>query len=504
MTRKDNYYSISVKNFLSISAMLFFLLLLSIVLTYILPKGEFARSEDGSFDYSCVTPIENAGGIPVLQGLAAPVLVFFSPGGKNLIFLSLFILSVNASFYLMRETGGMRAIADGIFKRFEKRQRLLLVMISFLFFCFGSFLGLFEEVLVLLPVVCSLCLTAGFDSFTGFLCCTVSCGFGFAAAMTNPFTVITATGLIGISPMENFGFRLIIFIIMFALLQGFIYLYTAKLKKDRSSGPGVEYNKRRMTESVKADGDLRPAGKEFTHKELPDEKGKEDTLPDDVLKKTESGNGEKTVKGYTVFLTGLMILILISPLIPVMRNVIIVILTLYSLIFGVMTALYVSRDKKSILRKTLNGLTLGLPAVFIIALSGSVKYVFEEGRILPVTVSVLNRLMEGHKPLGNAFFIFLIILILEFFISSSTAKAVFVMGILAMLNTGIGKGMSVLLFIFADGYTNVFFPTSPVLLIALSMIGVGYFEWVKKSMPLFLCTFALLAGFIVIGVYCGF
>ena len=486
MDRKDNSNSISTKNFIGICVMLFFLLILSIALTYILPKGEFGRFEDGSFNYSDVTVIEDAGGIPLLQGLLAPVLVFFSPGGRNLIFLSLFILSVNASFYLMRETGGIKAIVDIIVKRFENRQRLLLVVMSFLFFCFGSFLGLFEEVLVLLPIVCSICLLAGFDSFTGFLCCTVSCGFGFAAALTNPFTVITASELIGTGPMEHIGFRIIIFLTMFALLQGFIFFYTSKLKKDRVVSLTREYDlgisKRKEINPVDSDKELTDTG----------------------LMQNDRKSGKKILVGYSVFLAGLLMLITVCSIIPVLRNFIIVILTLYSLIFGVLTALYVSKEKKDILKKTVQGLVLGFPAVLIIALSGSVKYVFEEGKIMPVMVSVLNHQMEGQKPLGNAFFIFLIILILEFFISSSTAKAVFIMGILSMLNTGIGKGMSVLLFVFGDGYTNVFFPTSPVLLIALSMIGVEYFKWVKKSLPLFLCTFALLAGFIVIGVYCGF
>ena len=501
MNRKDNFGSISGKNFISICVMLFLLLILSIALTYILPKGEFGRFEDGLLNYSDVTVIENAGGIPLLRGLMAPVLVFFSPGGKNLIFLSLFILSVNASFYLMRETGGIRAIVDVIVKRFEKRQRLLLVVMSFLFFCFGSFLGLFEEVLVLLPIVCSICLMAGFDSFTGFLCCTVSCGFGFAAALTNPFTVITASELIGTGPMEHIGFRFIIFVTMFALLQGFIFLYTSKLKNNRGISLTYEYDrgisKRGEKTSVVSDGKL--ANTELTNTELTDTK-----LADAEPTQTDGKSGKKILRGYTVFLTGLLVLITVCSMIPVLRNVIIVILTLYSLVFGVLTAFYVSKEKKGIPKKALRGLVLGCPAVLIIALSGSVKYVFEEGRILPVMVSVLNHRMEGQKPLVNAFFIFLVILILEFFISSSTAKAVFVMGILSMLHTGIGKGMSVLLFIFGDGYTNVFFPTSPVLLIALSMIGVEYFKWVKKSLPLFLCTFALLAGFIVIGVCCGF
>ena len=64
--------------------------------------------------------------------------------------------------------------------------------------------------------------------------------------------------------------------------------------------------------------------------------------------------------------------------------------------------------------------------------------------------------------------------------------------------------MLVLIYTFADGYTNVLFPTSPVLLISLSMIGVDYFKWVKKSVPLFVANLALVVLFLAIGIAFGY
>ena len=86
----------------------------------------------------------------------------------------------------------------------------------------------------------------------------------------------------------------------------------------------------------------------------------------------------------------------------------------------------------------------------------------------------------------------------------TTAKAILVMGLLAMVNTGLSKQMLVLLYTFGDGYTNVIFPTSPVLLISLSMIEVDYFKWVKKSLPLFAVNLLLVLGFIALGVVLGY
>ena len=60
--------------------------------------------------------------------------------------------------------------------------------------------------------------------------------------------------------------------------------------------------------------------------------------------------------------------------------------------------------------------------------------------------------------------------------------------------------MLVLLYTFGDGYTNVLFPTSPVLLISLAMLDVEYFRWVKKSSLFFLLTFLVVIGFICLGI----
>ena len=77
------------------------------------------------------------------------------------------------------------------------------------------------------------------------------------------------------------------------------------------------------------------------------------------------------------------------------------------------------------------------------------------------------------------------------------------MSILGALTLGINKEMLVLIYTFADGYTNLLFPTSPVLLIGLSMIGVSYFKWLKQSWLLFIIVFALVIGFIMLGILIG-
>ena len=468
--------NISKKTFIEVAVLLVVLLAVSIVLTYLVPKGEFGVLPDGTTDYLQYTRRDDIAGIPWYQGVFAPVLVFFSSDGLTLAMLSLFLFVIAAAFQVMNDVGGVRVLVGAVSDRFRSRRRMLLLLLSFLFYCFGAFLGLFEEMLTMLPIVAALCVVLGYDSFTGFLCCILSCGFGFASAITNPFTVLLASAIINVNPLLHIWFRIIIFVVMFALLQVFIHLYLRRIAGDPDASL-TRSRDRLLRENA--------AG----------------IISDDVI---PAEKRKRLMRVYAAFLLAALVLIIAASLLPAVRGYTVVILIVYFLVFGIAAGLLVSDDRKSVWKSFGRGFLGALPTLVPIALAASIKYVFDRGGILPTIVYRINGIVAGHGAVTVALVIYLIVLLLEFFISSSTAKAIFVMGLLAVVNTGLSKEMLVLLYTFGDGYTNVLFPTSPVLLISLSMIGVEYFTWIKKSIALFLVNLVLVVGFIVLGVAVGY
>ncbi len=473
---KKTLLNISKKTFIQVTALLLALLIVSIILTYIVPRGEFGTLADGTADYLSYSRRDDLPGIPLWQGILAPVLVFFSSDGLTLAMLSLFLFVISAAFQVMDDAGGIRALVGAVAERFRNRRRLLLVLISFLFYSFGAFLGLFEEMLTMLPVVTSLCVLLGYDSFTGFLCCILSCGFGFASAITNPFTVLLASEIIGANPMEHVWYRLVIFAVMFLLLTAFISLHLGRIRRDPSASP-----------TFSRDEALRRAG----------------TSAGETDKRNEIRDA-RVRRIYAVFLLVALALIVVSSILPAVRGYAVPILTAYFLIFGIAAGAAAVGDLRAVLRSFLRGLGGALPTLVFIALAASVKYVFDRGAILPTVVNQINTAVSGHSLFAVALIIYLIVLALEFFISSSTAKAILVMGILSVTSVGLTKQMLVLIYTFADGYTNVLFPTSPVLLISLSMLEIDYFSWLKKSWPLFLLNMALVLGFLFLGIVVGY
>ena len=101
MEQKGNDNSIAKKSFISVLMMLSVLLIVSVILTYFIPKGEFGKTQNGETDFTACIRLDGVSGIPLWKGLLAPVLVFFSGDGISLICLSLFIMAISASFNVM-------------------------------------------------------------------------------------------------------------------------------------------------------------------------------------------------------------------------------------------------------------------------------------------------------------------------------------------------------------------------------------------------------------------
>ncbi len=474
MDKNKTLINISKKTFIQVTALLLALLVVSIVLTYVIPAGRFGTNPDGTVNYSVYEKVDGVRGIPLWKGILAPVLVFASGDGLTLIMLSLFLLVISAAFQVMNDAGGISALVGSVSERFKSRRKLMVALISLLFMCFGAFLGLFEEMLTMLPVITVLCLAVGYDSFTGFLICIISCGFGFASAITNPFTVLLACEIIGANPMEHIWYRVIIFIVMYLLLECFIFLYIRRLEKKPEMSYTYEHDLR-----IRETANLNEA------------------------LSASAGREKKTRIVYALFLILSLVLIGVCSFTS-LRSYTVVVLIAYFLIFGIIAGVLCTSSFKTVMKSFWNGFKGALPTIVFIALSASVKYVFDEGSVLPTIANQINLLARGKSVFVIALIVYAIVLVLEFFISSSTAKAILIMSLLAVVNLGLTDQMSVLIYTFADGYTNVLFPTSPVLLISLSMIEVNYFKWVKKSIPLFAVNLALVIAFILIGVVIGY
>lgn len=464
MNNNGKVINISKKTFISVVIMLLVVIVAAIALTYIIPKGQFKTNADGTIDYSVYELLPNKGGINILKGIASPILVMFADGGISIIMLCIFILVISGCFQVMSDTNGIKAIVSKLISKFKDKKRLLLAIVSFIFMCFGAFFGLFEEVLTLLPIIIMLTISLGYDSFTAFLVCIVSTGFGFASAITNPFTVLIVADSLGISPMAGLWLRIIMFISMYALIILYTFNHIRRIKKDPEKSPTFE---------------------------------SDETKRADLLNVEKEETSKKTFVTYVIFLLTVLVSIFTFTSIPALRDYTVVGLIVVFLFGGLICGFIVEPSKKKTLKSFLSGILSALPTLLLILMASSIRYILEEGKILATVANSISTAVNGKSPIVVILMIYFIILALEFFISSSTAKALFVMGILSCVKLNVTNNTLVLAYLFADGYSNVLFPTSPVLLIGLSMIGINYLSWIKKSKFLFIINIAIVILFLI-------
>jgi len=142
----------------------------------------------------------------------------------------------------------------------------------------------------------------------------------------------------------------------------------------------------------------------------------------------------------------------------------------------------------------------------MILMANSIKYTLVEGGILD---TLLQGAIDIASTLPKALvilFIYLIVLVMNFFIPSGSAKAFLLMPLIvpAAEVFGISAQLCVLAFAFGDGFSNAFYPTNPVLLISLGLADVSYVNWAKWSGKFQILNLVLTCGLLFLGLAVGY
>ncbi len=477
MNENKNLINISKKSFFSVLIILASLMVVAFILTYVIPQGEYLRDIDGNIipDTFAFLAGEN---LSIWKLFTAPIEIFGSSDGITVIMICLFLFVLGGFFTVMEKTNGIAVIIKKLILRFKDRKFILIRLIVLIFMIFGSFFGVFEESVALLPIMILLSLSLGFDTLLALGMTLLAAGFGFASAITNPFSVGIASEIAGINILSGALYRLGVFFIMYFVVSTFLVMYAKKIEKDPSK-------------SLTYESDLQKA-RDF-----------------DLNSSIKVENENKIFKVYTLIFIILIFVIVGASLLQLIFDISIPTIILMAATFllgGIISGYLVTKKIKFVLKTFLKGILSVLPAALLIILATSVKHIISEGQIMDSILHYLEIFFVGKSAIVGVIGIYIIILFIQFFIGSASAKAFLIMPILIPLVTliGISKELAILAFIFGDGYTNVIFPTNGVLLIGLSIANVSYGKWFKWTYKLQLLTLLLTIVLLVVAFYIGY
>ncbi len=421
--------------------------------------------------------------IPFWKWVLSPFLVLGAEGAGTLIAVIIFLLVIGGIFSALDQSGLMRFILDSLAARYASTKYIMLAVVMAFFMAMGALIGSFEEVVPLVPLAVALAVKLGWDTLTGIAMSLLAVGCGFASGVSNPFTVGVAQGLAGLPMFSGVWLRLVAFALIYMLLFAFV-CYHAK-QVDRFPVPGLGRPIVPPPPENDPLTDLR-------------------TTDDDPARSARLASGAKRFG----LILGLGIAIcLLSGIIPALQDYTMIIVAVMFLAAGIVSTLTSGMTKAELARWFAKGVVTMLPAVLMILMASSIKYTLETAGVLSVLIDGAIRAAAGFPKWGVILFIYAIVLVMNFFIASGSAKAFMLIPLIVPLAGafGIPAQLCIVAFAFGDGFSNTFYPTNPALLISLSLSGTSYGQWAKYSwkfqaMNLVLTSLILLFG-LVIG-YC--
>lgn len=457
---------ISTRSFLTAIAVILILMIATYILTLVVPSGTYQRIEDadghsvvdtdGGFTYT-------DGGIPFWKWLLSPILVLGASGSGALIAVIAFLLVIGGIFTALDRCGLIKYMLDRLADRFGGMRYRLMAIIVLFFMALGSAIGSFEECVPLVPIVVALAIRLGWDSLTGIGMSLLAAGCGFAAGVCNPFTVGVAQQLANLPMFSGAWLRLLAFCLIYLLLFGFLFVYAKRIEK--------------------------PVQEDFS----------------DVA----FVNDPKMNRGMICFVSILgvgIVAILSSGFLPALQDYTMIIVAVMFLIAGIVSTLTCGMPGKLLANTFLRGMIGIFPAVLMILMASSIKYTMEEAQVLDTLLYGVVDLAQDLPKWAVILFIYLVVLVANFFIPSGSAKAFMLIPLIVPVAQifGISSQLCVVAFAFGDGFSNVFYPTNPALLISLGLADTSYGKWFRWSWKFQMLNLILTAVILLFGLAVGY
>ncbi len=457
-----------LKSFLTVVGILLAVIIAVGILTFVIPAGEFDLDGGGKIIFGSYHEVAATERLPVWRWFTAPFeALIVGQGNMSIIQVIALLLILGGTFKVLQESGGLTSLIRILIAKLYTKRYLAVWVITFVLMFLSAVFGLQEQFLILYPLFYMLCIAMNWSNFTAISFILITSGVGFTTAITNPFTIGTASINAGISVSDGIGYRIVIFAILYVVTAAYM---TFMVKRDE----------KRATEKF----DIATF-----------------TLTTEDEKAADKKKATMIVLLFSIALLGVLVAICIESL----RSLSMIIMGAAFIIGTIIVGRILLGSFKRMGKEFLIGMKDVAPSLVIIILAFSVKYIADKGCILHTIFYYFYNLINGTSPYVGVLLLYAFVLVIEFFVPSASAKAVLIIPLLTLAPIpGISVNTIVLTYLFADGYTNVLFPTCGTLLIGLGLADVSYAEWFKKTILFQLILLAASIGFLMLAVRFGY
>tara|TARA_R110000751_G_scaffold101069_4_gene195129 strand:- start:573 stop:2018 length:1446 start_codon:yes stop_codon:yes gene_type:complete len=457
-------------------SILFLLIILVAVLTWIIPAGQYERTmneevgREIAVPGTYVTVDSNPQGF--VDVMLAPTAGFYDPDSyvANAIDVALFVLFLGGFLGVINATGAIDTGIRNVMHRLKGREIWMIPILMTLFALGGTTYGMAEETLAFYAILIPIIIAAGYDAITGVAVILIGAGIGVLGSTINPFATVIASNAADIPFTDGIVLRLVLLIGGLVICSVYVMRYAKRIKLD-------------PTRSV-------VARQQNAHRKL-------------FLQ------GHDELENFDLSGTQKITLVIFA-------------LTFIAMIWGVssqgwwmarMGALFfgsaivigiIARlGEKKLTSSFVDGARDLLGVALVVGLARGIVVIMEQGMIADTILHSAESTLGGLPELTFINLIFWIEVGMSFFVPSSSGLAVLSMPILAPLGdfADVGRDLVVTAYQSANGLVNLINPTFAVVVGGLAIGRISYDRWLVFIWPLLLILTVFISAVISIGAF---
>lgn len=454
--------------------LIFFLIIVVAILTWILPSGEFERTimetSTGEREvavagtYHTVAKITEDG-TSLRQGIAE-VLMAPGKGIQSMVEVLAFVFIIGGVFQIMAKTNALNMGIQKVVRKLGSKDVLIIPILMALFGLGGSTFGMSDELVPFYLLIMPIMFAMGYDSMTTFMTVCLSATVGYAASTVNPFCVLVAQGIAGIQGNPQLVFRMIQWVIMMAVIIAFVTWRAMKIKKNPEN-------------SI--------------------------TFQDDLQKRKEMGgedvdfNQNMTLRQKLVlatFVIGMVIVVFGLVNFGWYMNE----LSMCFLGMGILMGIFGGLTETEIAEEFITGVKDIAFAAMVIGFCSGIMVVAQDGKIIDTILNTLSNLVANSNNVVFAAVLYVVQSLLTLFVPSSSGLAALSIPILAPRCDlhGVNPEAAVTALQYGNQLTNLLSPVAGTTVAGLAVCRISFAQWWKTIWKVWIILAVLAIAFCTI------
>jgi uncharacterized ion transporter superfamily protein YfcC len=471
---------------------LFGLIVLTALATWIIPAGTYALDPDGAPIPGTYEEVDSSPQRILVDSLKAPINGLYGvedPATGNVdvynegtlfgaIDVALFILVIGGFIAVTMKTGAIQAGIARLVRRLRGHERWMIPILMTVFAVGGTTFGMAEESLAFYVLIITVMIAAGYDALTGAAVILLGAGIGVLGSTINPFATGIASDFAEVTLADGLGLRVVLLVVGLAIGIGFVLRYAERVRKEPSTS--LVYAMKDENEAHFSAAGNGSADVQLTAR-------------------------HKAILG--VF--GLAFLVMIYGVIP-WEDIGIHITTLWwwfpemtasFLLFAIIIGLIGGMREGELTTTFVDGARDLLGVALIIGIARGITVIMNNGQITDTVLHWAETALDGIGQGAFAVVMYVLFLPLSFLIPSSSGLATVAMPIMAPLAdfAGASRSLVVTAYQSASGLLNLVTPTSAVVMGGLAIARVPYGTYLRFVWPLLAILGVLTVAVLAVG-----